>query len=405
MGKKPMKAFEAILEKATAKGANNVPGAAMAVVDKDGKYVYKKVAGYSGVAEDAKPLKFDQTFFVASCTKLVTSIAAMQCVERGLIGLDDTIDNYLPELAAQPVASLKSPTEFELKPAKNSITLRQLVTHSSGVVYDSFDPAITLWRASHNETPNFPPTDGLVATSFAYPRAFDAGESWMYGGGLDWTSLLVARLNNVSFEDYVTKHIAKPLHLKAFTWHLSRHPEVGKKLMASSFRGEDGKLVPGTTPPWPEPVGEGGGAGIFTTVHDYTRVLADLLKDKPVLLSPSSIDQFFSPQFAPGSGPAQGMVTNDEQTWGPVLGAHTDGVSMNHGLGGALVMEDVDRKDYFKPKGTLTWSGMLNLMWSVNRERGLALFYATQVLPWNDAKTFKLASDFETAVWREIGKC
>ena len=412
-----MEEFEAFLKNATAKGANIVPGAVMAVVDKDGtcpasrssfmllmlhigNFIYKNAAGYNGVTEDAKPLEFDQTFFIASCTKLIAAIAALQSVERGLINLDDTIDEHLPELASQPIIEQEG-VEIKLRPATKSITLRQLITHSSGTTYDWIDPKLQAWRASRGEASAIV-SDGDVAKGYAYPRAFEAGESWNYSGGFDWTSLLVERLTNTSFEDYVEINIAKPLGIRSFTWHLARKPVVSQKLVTMSSRQEDGTLTDGPTPFWPDPIKEAGGVGMNANVSDFTRVLSDLLKDTPVLLNKDSVDQMFTPQFAQGSPALKGLVANGEYAYACALDASMEGVVPNFGLGSLLLMEDVDRENYFKPKGSLSWTGLPNLLWTVNRERGLALFFAMQVLPWADRKAFDLIARFETAVWRNL---
>jgi CubicO group peptidase (beta-lactamase class C family) len=79
-------------------------------------------------------MEFDRTFFLASCTKLIAAIAALQSVERGLITLDEPVDQYLPELASQPIIDMDG-SEIKLRPATKSITLRQLITHSSGASY------------------------------------------------------------------------------------------------------------------------------------------------------------------------------------------------------------------------------------------------------------------------------
>jgi len=79
-----------------------------------------------------------------------------------------------------------------------------------------------------------------------------------------------------------------------------------------------------------------------------------------------------------------------------------EGVAANQGLAGLLVEEDVARQNYLRPAGTLSWSGLPNLAWSINRERGLATFFATQLSPWADRKTWDVVARFETAVWRNL---
>lgn len=348
-------------------------------------------------------MQFDQTYFIASCTKLIASLSAMQLVERGIIGLDDPLDKHLPELTSQPIITPKGETEFELHEATKTVTLRHLITHSSGAGYEIMDPTLALWRQSQGKTPSFM-TSGVTAKDCAVPRLFENGEGWAYGAGLDWVSLLVQRLTKTGFEYYITENIAKPLGIKSFTWHPTKKPEVGGKLMQMSERQEDGSLKPSQTPPWPDPEEEAGGAGMYANAADYARLLSDLLKDTPTIIKKETIELMFTPQFAEGSAPKKAMEASGEFTWGVVCGRNTEGIVPNYGLGGFIVTHDIVRENYFKPKNTLCWSGMPNLAWNLNRERGLATFYATQVLPWNDAKTQALSAAFETAVWRNLSQ-
>ncbi|KAF2012963.1 beta-lactamase/transpeptidase-like protein [Aaosphaeria arxii CBS 175.79] len=400
-----MEAFEEVLWKSTAKGENIIAGAIVAVVDKKGNLVYKNVAGYNGVEEDAAPLEFDQTLAIASCTKLITAIAALQVVEKGFVTLDEPLDKHIPELASQPIITAKENNTFELKSATKAITLRHLLTHSSGAVYDVFDPAIMSWRASRGETSNFPAPNQVVEEESLMPRSFEAGEGWSYGTGLDWTGLLISRLTNTNFETHVQEHIAKPLGITSFTFHLFSKPEVEKKLVKMSNRNEDGTLGIGRTPYFPSTnVGEAAGHGLYANVPDYTRVLADLLKDEPVLLAKESVDQLFTPQFEQGSLPQRALQANWQFSWGPPLGRSNEGVVPNFGLGGFINENHVKRENFEKPAKTLTWSGLPNLLWSVNREKGLALMVAQQTSPWADEKAWVFNNEFETAVWRGLAK-
>lgn len=141
---------------------------------------------------------------------------------------------------------------------------------------------------------------------------------------------------------------------------------------------------------------------MYANVHDFTRVLADLLKDSPVLLNKSTVDQMFSPQFAPGSSALQDLRALGEFAYQCTLDDSMEGVVANQGLAGLLVEEDVKRENYYRPANTLSWSGLPNLAWSINRERGLATFFATQVSPWADRKTWDVVARFETAVWMNL---
>ncbi|KAH6643607.1 beta-lactamase/transpeptidase-like protein [Boeremia exigua] len=395
-----MDSFEEFLDHATGKASNIIPGAVVAVVDQHGNYVYKKVSGTNGILEDAQPLEFDQTFYVASCTKLIASIAALQLVEKELITLDEPLDQLLSELSSQPIVSQTGDGNLKYDQATKSITLRDLVTHSSGATYDWIDPTMHGWRASRGEVPSLV-LDGDVLKGHTYPRRYESGSSWNYSGGLDWTSLLTERLTGLDFEEYVEEKIAKPLGITTFTWHLLRKPNVAEKLARMSTRQENGILADGPNPFAPEPVKEAGGIGLYANVHDYTRVLADLLKDAPKLLTKSSVDQMFAPQLAPGSSAIRTLRANGSM-YQCALDDSVEGVVANYGLGGLLMEEDVKRDNYFRPAGTLSWSGLPNLSWGINRERGLATFFATQVLPWADRKTWDVVARFETAVWTNL---
>lgn len=360
------------------------------------------MSGTNGVVEDAPPLTFDNTFFVASCTKLIASIAALQLVEKGVITLDEPLNRHLPELTSQPIVTQGPDGSLTHNEASAPVTLRALVTHSSGATYDWLDPVLYAWHASQGHPVPTVVLDGDVVKGHSYPRRYESGTSWNYSGGLDWTSLLIERLTGKGFEEYVEANIAKPLGIETFTWHLSRKPQVAEKLMRMSTRSDNGDLIDGPNPFSPEPTKEAGGLGLYSSVHDFTRVLADLLKDSPVLLSKPTVDQMFTPQFAPGSSALRDMRALGEFAYQCSLDDSMEGVVANQGLAGLLVEDDVAREDYFKPAGTLSWSGLPNLSWTVNRERGLATFFATQVSPWADRKTWSTIARFETAVWRNL---
>jgi len=174
-----------------------------------------------------------------------------------------------------------------------------------------------------------------------------------------------------------------------------------KILIQMSVRGEVDTLLESPTPLSPDPVAEGGGGGCYASVHDYTRVLSDLLRDAPRLSRKETVDTLFTAQFPDNSPSLAGLQTSNV-TYKPTLDDSLKGVTINYGLAGILVIEDVVRENYFRPKGTMSWSGVANMVWGINRERGVAWLWATQVLPFGDRGELELAVRFETAVWRSL---
>lgn len=376
--------------------------------------IYVKASGYTTVLPDAEPIALDSTFVLGSCTKIITAIAALQCVERGLITLDEPIDKVLPELAEQPLITTETPAaapsfdaldappppssiKFELGPAKTPITLRHLLTHTSGVSYDVMDPRIQAWRESRGE--GIEAMSGKLIQSFSTPIVHEPGSSWCYGSGYDWTGLLVGRLNKTTFGEYLEENLFKPLGMESSTFHLEKAEHVREKLVGMSVRAgaEAGGLVSGDAGLADPAQDELGGVGLYSSVPDYLKALGDLLKDKPVLLKPETVELLFTPQLEVGGVPYETMNALSPILWGHFMS--DPGFKANHGLGSALLTEDATVSG--TPKGTIRWSGYSGPMWAVNREKGLAWFYATQVLPFGDVESGKRAEAFGKAVFAQ----
>jgi CubicO group peptidase (beta-lactamase class C family) len=244
---------------------------------------------------------------------------------------------------------------------------------------------------------------------YGTPRLFESGEGWMYGPGLDWAGLVLGRATNSSLGKWCEEHIFKPLGMNSTTFRLLEKPQVKDRLMAMSTRKGDGTLTPGPEQTFAiDPVNEAGGVGSYSCAYDYTRVLADLLKDSPTLLKKESVDLLFTPQFAPDSAPHKALQAGRSMGMfdgmiGLPFSEPADKIQYSHGLGGLLIVEDIKTEKYLKPAGTLTWSGMPNLLWSLNREKGIGFLYATQVFPYGDPESQRLWKVFETEVWRNLG--
>jgi len=401
-----MEAFEEALAEATKKGSPKAAhGIIVAAINEKGEYLYKKSSGYVSVQPDAQPVQFDNALVMASCTKLITTIAVLQCVERGLIALDDPVETHLPELTDPEVitynaASEKGPSNFQLSPATSKITLRQLLNHSSGLAYDLGEPVLEAWRESRGEIPLS--LHGKVVEAFSTPLLFNPGSKWAYGSGIDWAGLLIYRLTDrISLENYLIDNIFTPLGMENTTFHLWFRPHIIEKFLQPAYRLPDGSLIPGLLPYPQPPKDEYGGNGLLSCVPDYIKILHDIISPTPVLLKPETISLLFTPQFPPGS-PSLANLYMNQTLFENSAGGHIGDLNINYGLGALLMMENVQRTG--AKKGTLCWGGLPNLMWFANREYGVAGIYATQVIPHSDPQNTKLAAMFQKCMWNMIEK-
>jgi CubicO group peptidase (beta-lactamase class C family) len=239
---------------------------------------------------------------------LLTTIAALQCVERGLISLDDDVSQALPELKdLQIISAGADEGTFELTPAKSKITLRHLLSHTSGINYDAMDPLTLAWRKSRGECPLV--FTGRVKESYTTPLLFEPGESWVYGGGIDWAGILVSKLNgDIELGNYMEKNLFQVLGLKSSTFDLKARPELENRLIEMNNRGSDGILV-AIPSPYANPAPEhSGGMGLVTSVADFAAVLKDLLKISPALLKAETVESMFRPQFSVGTVQYKGLL-------------------------------------------------------------------------------------------------
>jgi CubicO group peptidase (beta-lactamase class C family) len=336
---------------------------------------------------------------MASCTKLLTTIATLQCIENGLVSLNDEVYPILPELATLPIISENGlEGRLSYKDHLGRITIHSLLTHTSGLSYDFINPLLIEWRASRSEGSKV--FSGTVSDAMNTPLVFEPQEGWTYGTGLDWAGIIVERITDMKLEDYFEKYIYAPLRLTLTTFHLERRPDVRERLVNLSLRTESG--LTNMNHIFADPVAEAsGGAGIYSSAPDFLAVLEDLLRDSPLLLRKETVDLMFSPQLEEES-PACNDLRADISSHQHFLGGSSDALKVNFGLGGLLLMEDVKNDRLEKPKGTLSWGGATNLTWSVNRERGVALLYASNVWPPLDGPGLAVAEAFETAVWHFV---
>ncbi|TLD19166.1 hypothetical protein PspLS_09841 [Pyricularia sp. CBS 133598] len=320
----------------------------------------------------------------------------MQLVGRGLLTLDDPLPPSLLSEYQPPIPVIKPPPnpndgrKFILETTNTPLTLRHLLTHTSGLAYDATSNELhpawrdTLPSSDPRATSNliFPnPMD--IRMQFHTPLVFSPGETgkWCYGTGLDWAGRVIERANGeaLSLGAYMQKHIFAPLGMRSATFR----PTEREKLIHRDDRdAETGAVVPGSTEGFAhvDVVDECGGTGLY---------------DDGVLLGAGAVVELFRPQLPDAEHPdVQAKLAEGQDVKAMLMdGGEGARVRWNHGLGGMVALDNVPGK--FRG-GVMAASGMVNNYWWVDRIGGTAGFYGSQILPVGDEPTLKLYSKFQT---------
>lgn len=290
---------------------------------------------------------------LASCTKLLTTICVLQLIEKGELSLDQDIESYVPALAEQQIiVGLSATGEPKLVRRTAPLTLRSLLTHSSGLTYDFISPEIQEWKKA-NGVPIF--SGATLEERFAHPLSFEPGQGWAYGPSIDWAGRIVEVVSGLSLEAYVTTHICEPLGV-SFTFDANA---VAATRMAMSIRDADtGKVVPSLGPDLNAGVTDClGGQGVYGTPGAFMAVLRSLLLDDGILLRPETAGRMFTPQLTTPSKHKLLQVVKDPSL---MIGDFPVTEEYDWGLGGILIDGEAHPN---RRKGTLIWSGVANVFW------------------------------------------
>lgn len=333
---------------------------------------------------------------LSSAGKFITHIAALQLVERGLITLDEPVAKHLPELDALPLLTrggggdAGTAATFTLRPPTNKITLRHLLLHASGLS-DPDSPLMAEYRASDAaETQEFGDDVPPVVRMFSLPLVFEPGEGFEYGCSIHWTTLLIKRLAE-SFIKPIQENVFDPLGMSTATYAPRDRAEVWDARLRMVERLENGTLVPA----------DDASQGLTCSMADMAAVMADLVSPSPKLLKQKDlVDLLFEGQFAPSSAAMQGLRGNPEN-YGFSSGKPSIPPAVNWSAAG-LVVEEEELPASYANRGTVMWEGMPNVLWAMNREKGLGAFFATQLIPFGDEVANELALAFMKDVWTQF---
>lgn len=343
----------------------------------------------SNVAVDSKSL-----FSIMSMTKAITTTAVMQLVEQGKLKLDEPATRILPELAKlQVIEGFDASGKPILRPAKTPITLRHLLTHTSGFSYDT-------WNEKLYRYAQF--TKTLNADSITYPPSplvFEPGTGWQYGTSLDWAGRMLNVVTRKSLEQYFQANILQPLGMYDTSYFIA--PEKFDRLVGSYTRNPDGTMAA-----WPRaqpapPRMPTGGGGLYSTAIDYIRFTQMILGKGSLggvrILSPESVAQMSRNQI--GALSAGKMLSFDHGDSADV-DVHP-GVEDKWGFG--FLINPVAYEGG-RSAGSLAWAGSKNTFYWIDPQKNLAAVMLMQFGPFVDPAAVGMLGDFERAVYASLAR-
>ena len=357
-----------------------IPGASVLLIRK-GEVVYNKAFGYADI-ENKRLMKTDDIFRIASQTKAITSVAAMMLWEEGKFLLDDPVSKYVPAFQAPKVMTGFNPKDssYKTRPATGEITIRNLLTHTSGLIYQlpyMGDPEL----AAIYQKAGIPAILGAPGTTTReqmeklskLPLLHDPGTAFTYGLSTDLLGYLVELWSGQNLETFFRERIFRPLEMNDTYFNLPA--DKTSRLISIYQPTANGKLMkaevvfdgaPGNYPAIKHTYLSGGG-GLSSTTSDYAKFLQMLLHKGSFkggqLISPATVSLMLTNQLTEkvGTSPLPAMPEN-----------------FQFGLGFAL---ETERNDYLQPlrKGSFSWEGAAaTYFWVDPQEELIALFYTQE---------------------------
>jgi methyl acetate hydrolase len=349
---------------------------------------YEGAFGFRNMAT-ASRMSTDTVFRIASMVKLLTSVAALQLVERGKLKLDEPAGNIDPTLAsAQVLAGFDAKGVPQLRPAQRPITLRNLLTHTSGLSYPLWDSNVVRYLKVARRNPAWP----------RMPLMFEPGSRWAYGGSLDGVGRMVEIAGGQSLDRYFSDHITGPLGMSDTGFSLTE--EQRARQASLHVRDANGKLVPQSLEKPNVPKVPSGGGGIYSTAPDYLILLQTLLNDGSLretsILRPETVALMAENQIG-------NLKAGILRTTNPALSNDVDlfpGVQLRWGLGHMI---NIDPVPGGRRAGGLTWAGLLNTYYWIDPTMRLAGVIMMQILPFADRQALGAYRQFEHGIYHALG--
>jgi methyl acetate hydrolase len=352
--------------------------------------IYEGAFGKRAMGGDAE-MTLDTVMWMASMTKAVTSIAALQLVEQGEVSLDEPLEQKVPELKdIKVLEGFDADGKPRLREPRRKITLRHLLTHTAGFTYD-------IWNADmgcYHEATGTPAVGECKLRTLLTPLVFDPGERWEYGINIDWVGQTVERLSGVHIEQYFKDHIFGPLQMHDTGFLLGASQRERKAVM--HVRREDGSLKVIEHQVTQEPEFFMGGGGLYSTGPDYLRFLRMLLNDGELdgvrILRAETVAECNRNQIGE-------LLVRPLKTAIPSSSNDAEFLPGMPKKWGLAYMINAEEAPVGRAAGSLAWAGLANTYYWIETRRRVAGVLLTQILPFADQRVLDLFEQFERGIY------
>ncbi len=366
----------------------HIPGMVALVVNKDG-IIYEQAFGLKDVAHK-QPMSTDTIFRLASMTKPITSMGIMMLVEQGKISLDAPASTYLPALAKPKVYTsfTLEDGKFTAVPAKQDYTIRQLLTHTSGLGY-TFTSAILVKAMSGNPT----------ARATQLPLLFEPGTQWHYGESTRVLGEVIEAVSGQELSAFLDAKILKPLHMDDTSYDI---PASKNARVATQHRSDGKQLVEAPNPEGAITAAHQGDGGLSGTARDYARFIrlylnGGSLENSGQLIKPQTLE--LMGKSGTGTVKVQTMqTTNVLLSENFPLGAGVD----TYALG--FQRTEAQAAPNMRSAGSLAWAGIFNTEFWIDPQQKIGVVLLMQYLPFYDKQAIDVLQGFEQRIYSNLQK-
>jgi methyl acetate hydrolase len=369
----------AVLRKAVDDGA--APCIVGVAADHEG-IIYEGSAGPLAVGGD-EPVAGDSIFRIASMTKVVSTVAALQLRDGGDLAFDAPVDTYCPEFAdVQVLDSFDDDGQPRLRAPAGRATVGQLVNHTAGLAYGFWNADILRWQAATAPT-----------TVFAAPMVADPGTTFEYGTSTDWLGRVVEVASGTPLNDYLAEHVFVPLGMQSTAFLLT--DEQRARCVPVHVKEQGGRWVT-TDFDWDRhPAYWPGGHGLYSTPRDFLRFQRMLLGggrlNGTTILDSSSVGEAFTNQIGDLWFPAEIRTADPAASFDFVAGP---GMKWGWGL-----LINTHGRPGLRRAGSGAWAGMFNTYFWVDPAAGVTGAIYTQCSPFVDPDVLRVFREFERALY------